>query len=150
MGVGVERTVIEVNRVSGEASGRFLVAQVVARVFPEYRSFAKMVLDGFELPVPSGPYPKDTLIYSGKTIVEFKTPAQTEGLGNIDSWIKKNDTPIVGAAILIVDPTKPIGDEIGNRPDLVLLSVRVPPDLAGLAPTIIRYVERNAAGDARK
>lgn len=40
-----------------------------------------------EIPVPPGPYPKDTQNYWGETIVEIKTPAQTEGLGNLNSWL---------------------------------------------------------------
>jgi len=95
-----------------------------------------------------GHYPKDTLEYRGKTIVEYKTPAQTEGLGNFDSWLGENDTPIIGAAILIVDQSDPIG----NLPDLdmVRLSVRFPPDLARLTPAIVRCVERDAVGAPRK
>jgi hypothetical protein len=77
------------------------------------------------------------------------TAEQKKALGN-DSWIKKSGTPIVGAAILIVDSNTPVGNETGDPPDLILLSVRVPPDLAWLAPTIIQYVEHNAAGAAGK
>jgi hypothetical protein len=45
----------------------------------------------------------------------------------------KNDIPIAGVAILLPD-----------QPDLVLLSVRLPPGLARLTPVIIRDVERDA------
>jgi hypothetical protein len=79
---GLEGTAIEINRISSENSGRYDVAQIMARVFPDYKAFASRVLQDIDLPLPSGPYPKDTLKYRGKTIVEFKTPAQTEGLGN--------------------------------------------------------------------
>jgi hypothetical protein len=117
----------------------------MARIFPAYRAFATKVMKGMDLPLLVGPYPKDTLMYRGKTIVEYNTPAQTEGLGNFDSWLGKNDLPIRGAAIIIVDPPNVVGG-----PDLVLLSVRVPPALAGLTPAIIRYVERDAVGALRK
>jgi hypothetical protein len=143
---GLEGPAIEVNHMTSEASGRYEIAEIVARVFPEYKAFAKRVWEGIDLPFPSGPYPTDSLKYRGKTIVEYKTPAQTEGLGNFDSWLKKNDTPILGAAILIVD--RP--NLIGNPPNLVLLSVRFPPDLARLTPAIVRYVERAAVGAARQ
>jgi len=48
--------------------------------------------------------------------------------------VKKDSSPIEGVAILI-----------GQIPDALLLSVRLPPDLKGLASTIIRQVERDAA-----
>ena len=143
---GLEGTAIEINHMSGENSGRYEVAEIMARVFPEYRAFARRVWEDIDLPLPSGPYPKDTLTYISKTIVEFKTPPQTEGLGNFHSWLKKSGTPIQGAAILIVDPQNPIP----SSARLVLLSVRFPPDLARLTPTIIRYVERDVLGGASR
>jgi hypothetical protein len=99
---GLEGAAIEVYHMDGGTSGRYNVAQIITRVFPAYRAFAIRVLNGTDLPIPSGPYPKDTLNYRGKNIVEYQTPAQTEGLGNFDSWLGKNDMPIAGAAILIV------------------------------------------------
>jgi hypothetical protein len=146
---GLEGPAIEVQHITSEnGSGMFEIAEIIARVFPKYRSVAKRFWErmGLDSASPSGPYPKDTLTYKSKTVVEYKTPAQTEGLGNFDSWLKKNETPIVGAAILIVDPP----NLVGNPPNLVLLSVRLPPDLARLTPAIISYVERDAAGTARK
>jgi len=38
----------------------------------------------------------------------------------------------------------------GNAPHLVLLSVRLPSDLAPLAPAIVRNLERDAATASRK
>jgi hypothetical protein len=127
------------------ASGRYEIAEIVARVFPAYRAFATSVMEGIDLPLPAGRYPKDTLMYRGKTIVEYNTPAQTEGLGNFHSWLGKNDLPIKGAAIIIGDPPN-----VGDGPDVVLLSVRVPPGLAGLIPVIVAQVERDTVGAARK
>lgn len=105
---GLEGTAIEINHISSENSGRYQVAEIMARVFPEYRALASRILKEIDLPLPSGPYPEDILKYRSKTIVEFKTPAQTEGLGNFDSWLEKSDTPILGAAILIADSRNPI------------------------------------------
>jgi hypothetical protein len=144
---GLEGAAIEVNHMYGGTSGRYNVAQIIARVFPAYRAFAVRALEMFDLPVPSHPYPKDTLRYIGKMIVEYKTPAQTDGLGNFDSWLGKNDMTIVGAAILLVDPPP---NPNGDLPDAVRLSVRVPPDLTRLTPEIVRYVERDMVGAARK
>jgi hypothetical protein len=134
---GLGGPAIEVNDISGENSGRHEIAELAARVFPAYQSFARRVWD-FDSPLPSGPYPKDALVYRGKTVVDYRTPAQTEGLGNFHSWLGKDDLPIAGTAILLIEPTHHVGDV----PRLVLLSVRFTPDLSRLAPTIIRYVER--------
>jgi hypothetical protein len=141
---GLAGAAIEVNDISGENSGRYEIAEIVARVFPAYQSFARRVWD-FDSPLPSGPYPKDALVYRGKTVVDYRTPAQTEGLGNFHSWLGKSDLPIAGTAILLMEPTHHVGDV----PHLVLLSVRFPADLSRLAPTIIRYVEREVVA-ARK
>jgi hypothetical protein len=61
-------------------------------------------------------------------------------LGSFDSWLGKSDLPITGAAIIVGDPPN-----VRNGPDLLLLSVRVPHDLAGLIPVIVGQFERNAA-----
>src|SRR5262249_20323585 len=103
---------------NGGGSGTYQVAEVVARVFPTYKNFALSVLnDGFVGPFSFGPYPNDTLAYKGKSTVEFRTPANTEGLGT-HAWLKKNNRPIAGVAIL--DP---------KTFDLMQLSVRLPPGL---------------------
>ena len=133
---------MEVNDISGENSGRYEIAELIARVFPAYRQFARRVWEDLDSPLPSGPYPKDTLTYRGNSIVEFRTPAHTEGLGNFHSLLGTTDLPITGTAILLIDSTHPTI----NVPHLLLLSVRFPRDLARLAPTIVHDVERNAAG----
>lgn len=142
---GLGGAAIEVNDISGENSGRYEIAELVARVFPPYQSFARRVWD-LDSPLPSGPYPKDALIYRGKTVVDYRTPARTEGLGNFHSWLGQNDLPIAGAAILLMEPTHQVGDV----PHLVLLSVRFPPDLSRLAPTIIRNAEHEVIAATRK
>jgi len=134
---GLGGAAMEVNDISGENSGRYEIAELVARVFPAHRWFARRVWD-LDSPLPTGPYPKDIPTYRGSAVVEYRTPAQTEGLGNFHSWLGKNDLPIAGAAILLLDSPH----AVGNIPHLVLLSVRFPPDLARLAPSIVRYVER--------
>jgi hypothetical protein len=141
---GLGGPAIEINHVTSENSGRFEVAEIMARVFPAYKAFASEVLKGMDFPIPAGPYPKDSLVFRGKTIVEYNTPAQTDGLGNFHSWLGKNDLPIRGMAIIVDDPQN------GDRgPDLVLLSVRVPPRLTGLIPAIVSQVERETRGGRR-
>jgi hypothetical protein len=49
-----------------------------------------------------------------------------------------------GVAILIEEDPR-----FGENPDVVLLSVRLPPDLAALASTIVRQAERDAARNSR-
>jgi hypothetical protein len=126
----------------GDTSGRFEVAEVIARSFPAYKALARGVMEAFDLPASFyafSPYPEDTITYKGERAVEFKTPAQVDGLGT-HRWMRKNGSPIVGVAILI-----------GQTPDLLLLSVRLPAGLTGLGATIVRQVEQNdwsAAGDA--
>jgi hypothetical protein len=124
---------IEVSHREGQGSGALEVAEVMARVFPDFKAFATNIAQGFGMPISFGPYPKDELTYLGKRVVEYKTPAQTEGLGTHIS-LKKNGRPIEGVAMLV-----------GQPPDLVLLSVRLPPNLRGLTATIIRQVEADAA-----
>jgi hypothetical protein len=114
------------------------IAEIMARVFPAYRAFGRSFLKGMDLAVPTGPFPKDTLAYRGKKIVEYTTPAQTEGLGNFHSWLGKNDFPIRGAAIVV-------GDAPATRegPEVVLLSVRVPSSLTTVVPMIIDQFEHD-------
>lgn len=80
-----------------------------------------------------GPFPRDTLAYKSKSIVEYTTPAQTDGLGTY-SALKKGGSPIAGVAILT-----------GKAPDVLFLAVRLPAALNGLTPVIVGQAERDAA-----
>jgi hypothetical protein len=130
---GFTGPVIEVSHREGQGFGALEVAEVIARVFPEFKAFANNVVQSFGAPISFGPYPEDRLVYRSKREVEYETPSQTEGLGTHVS-LKKNDSPIEGVAILV-----------GPTPNLVLLSVRLPPSLSGLTSAIIRQVERDSA-----
>ena len=140
---GLEGSAIEITHFSSGASGKYEIAEIMARVFPAYKAFATGVMEGMGLPLPAGPYPKDTLKYRGKTIVEYNTPAQTKGLGNFHSWLGENELPIKGVAIVVGDLKE------GSGPDVVLLSVRILPALTGLVPAIVSQVERDTLGDTR-
>jgi len=123
---------IEIAWESGDTSGRLEVARIIARVFPIHKAFAERVMEeGIEPEdyIRFGPFPKDKLTYRSKEIVEYQTPAQTEGLGT-NSRLKKNAIPISGVAILT-----------GQTPDLVFLAVRLSADQNDLTPAIIREVE---------
>ena len=134
---GLDGAAMEVDDFDGGASGRYEIAEVIARVFPRYRALADRNW-GLDTPLPSGPYPKDTLRYRGDTVVEYRTPARTEGLGNFNSRLGKNELPIVGVAILLPGSSRSSLDDS----HLLRLSVRFPPELARLAPAIVHYAER--------
>lgn len=126
---------IEIAWESGDTSGRFEVARIIARVFPAQKAFVEQVMEEGIEPENSfafGPYPKDHLTYKGKEIVEYQTPAWAEGLGT-NSRLKKSTEPISGVAFLA-----------GKTPDLVFLAVRLAPDQTGLASAIIQQVEDDA------
>ena len=132
---GFAGPVIAIHHTFGGTSGRFEVARVIARVFPAYKAFVTQVIDdgfGFTTSFPFGPYPKDALRYQSKSVVEYTTPPETEGLGT-GPWLRKSGSPIEGVAILT-----------GDAPDLTLLSVRLPRALSEFAMVIIRQVERDA------
>ncbi len=137
---GFAGPLIEISHTFGPNSRRFDVARIIARVFPTYKPSAYKLLEGFNSETSSlifGPYPQDALTYRGNRVVEYKTPAQTDGLGT-QSSLKKDGIPIEGVAMLV-----------GQTPDLLLLSVRLPPGLHGLTSVIVHQVERDAARDSR-
>jgi hypothetical protein len=105
---GFEGAAIEIsNRHSDQNGDRLDKAQIIARVFPPYRRYVKTLLEGFDIPkvsYPFGPYPSDRLTYRSKNVVEYTTPAQTEGLGTHSS-LRKNGDAIEGAAILSRTPS---------------------------------------------
>ncbi len=127
---------IQMSFSNGGTSGRFAVARVIARVFPAHRAFAEQVIaEGIEKAsnFPFGPWPGDKLTYKSGDVVEYETPANSDGLGT-NSRLNKNDSPIRGVAIVT-------GPETG----LLQLSVRLPGNLADLTAVIIQQVERDAA-----
>lgn len=130
---GFTGPVIQLSSTSGGTSGRFEVAEIIARVFPAHRAFVRNVIaEGIEpaKDFPFGSYPKDKLIYKSPEMVEYLTSPLTDGLGT-RSRLVKNDQPITGVAA--------IG---GPDPDLLHLSMRLPPNMADLAPVITQQVER--------
>ena len=137
---GFAGPMIEISHTFGPNSRRFDVARIIARVFPAYKPSAYKLLEGFDSEMSSltfGPYPQDALTYKSNRVVEYKTPAQTDGLGT-QSSLKKDGSPIAGVAMLV-----------GQTPDLLLLSVRLPSELSGLTSVIIRQLERDAELDGK-
>lgn len=133
---GFTGAAIQISVSSGGTSGRFQVAKVIARVFPAYKQFAQNVIaEGLEpaSDFPSGPYANDKLTDRGTNVVEFETPANTQGLGT-DSRLLPNASPIDGVAIIS-----------GTDTDLIQLSARVSAKDRDLIPLIVKQVESGAA-----
>jgi hypothetical protein len=132
---------IQLSIFDGGTSGRFEVAQVVARVFPAHRDYARTIIkEGFgpASDYPFGPFPSDHLTYKGKELVEFVTPAQRSGLGTM-SWLLPSDQPISGVALLS------IGANVDT--ELLQLSFRLPSSLSPLGATLIQQAETNGSSE---
>lgn len=125
--------IVQLSYESGQGSSSPAVAEILARLFPEYRALARATLTDFDLPVPSGPYPKDKLIYKSERLVEYETPARVDGLGTQGCCLEKSDVPVSGFEMLI-----------GDNPALVSMAVRLPGNSRGLTSTIVRQAERDA------
>ena len=110
---------VEVEQKSGGTSGRFEVAEVSARFFPDLkRDFIRQVRDerltkdsAFDL----RPYPDDVLYPVSENIIEFLTPAGRSGFGT--EGLAKSDLPINGV-VAIADPH--------GEPSLLVLRIRLP------------------------
>ncbi len=129
---GIKGSGVEAVTRRGDTSGRFEVARVVARVFPEQRAFVdKVIAEGIEPAshFPIGPFPSDHLTTLSNRIVEFVTPPQTQGLGSFNN-MRPASNSISGVAILN-----------GNVPDLSMMTLRLPQDLNDLTPIITRQFE---------
>jgi hypothetical protein len=137
---GFTGPMIQLSRSVADTSGRFSVAKTIARVFPKHKVFVRKVIEEGIEPAssfPFGPYPGDELTYKSDEIVEYQTPAQTEGLGT-DSLLLKDDKSISGVAILT-----------GQDSDLLHLSVRLPQAQIGLTASIVQQVERDVADQSQ-
>lgn len=122
---------IQLSNSSGETSGRFEVARVAARLFPDRKAYVEAVIAEGLRPAsdfPAGPFPADHLTRISPSLVEFETPAHADGMGTASRLVKDAE-PIAGFAQMTKDD------------DLTVLEVRLPPNLRALAPVIIRRAE---------
>ncbi len=112
----------------GGTSGRFDVAEAIARYFPSHMAFARAVADEglMDRPLPEGPYPGDSLDRRSETEVRVVTPGGREGFGTAPG-VAVEDRPIYGATLLLPD----------QEFTLVTVRVRVPNDLEPMATVII-------------
>ena len=119
---------VQISHSFGGTSGRFAVAEAIARLFPEQMDFANEVFaEGIvDPPVPPGPFPDDELQRLNANAVRFTTPAARPGLGTASLLIPDSD-PIHGLVVLV-------GSE---EPDLVQVNVRLPARQSDLVPFIL-------------
>jgi hypothetical protein len=137
----VKAPAIQVSISDGETSGRFKVAQLVARFFPKYRSFTdKVIAEGLEKAddFPAGPYKDDKLIVRSPDRVEYITPAGKNGLGTASRLVPCR-LPIHAVAALEG------ADDDGIGGALVVV-VRLPKDQDDLAPVILGWAKRTYLG----
>lgn len=126
---------VQLEHTDGETSGRFFVAQVIARVFPSERAFVDSVIETFDFfasEVTFSPYPGDKLTYRSDRVLEYSTAPDTQGLGTSD-WIPPNKDSIEGLAILE-----------GDTPNLLMLRMRLRPELKALESQIMADVNSQA------
>jgi hypothetical protein len=132
-GTGVEASVS-----TGGTGGRFEVAQVSARFFPqEMRAFIQKVRTG-DADLPAAhfvvkPYPNDIVTRVGDRMVEFTTPASHQGFGTSDSSFMVSDRPIRGVVTVSAD---------AEWPDLTEFEIRLPEKRAHLAKALIKLEEQ--------
>ena len=122
---------IQISHSNGGSSGRFEVAQTIARLFPAHIDFVRQVIaEGIEPAshFPSGPYLKDKLTYVTRTLVSFETPAHSKGLGT-DSRLQPNDQAIQGLVFLSMEPN--------DDPYDISLAIRMPHSLVSLSRRIL-------------
>jgi hypothetical protein len=139
---GITGPGIQLHEGNGETSGRFEVAQFIARVFPAQKVFVQHVIKEGLMPgsaFPLGPFPNDKLIYKSDRIVEYQTPPHSEGLGTM-SRLQASDYPVNGVAIL----------QDQAPPDLLFLAVRLPPDIRYLTSHIIQHLENQGKEEATR
>jgi len=125
--------VIELSRAMGSTSGRFTVADIAARLFPVARPFVQQVIAGWpDVKFSFAPSSHDTLTRRSDTEIAFVTAANSEGLGTYNG-IAKSGLPIGGVVILLPE----------EEMDLVMLDVRLPPEMRDLENAVIEGVERD-------
>jgi len=125
----------------GGTSGRFGVADAIARVFPTQRAFAERVVSqGLMDELPTGPYPDDWLRWRNSMEVEYLTPAGAMGLGTVGTLAPSRE-PVRGLLFLTSS------DEM----DLVKVSVRLPSAQSYFTDEILETARRTrgASGAAR-
>lgn len=131
---GLGGPMVELFVSSDDVNGRMDVVQYIARVFPAHRAYAVSVLAQYHQSIDSiqpGPPSTDTITRRGDELVEYETPANTDGFG-LSERLKRSDDPIAGVAVLR-----------RHESAVAFAAVRLPAALRGLAPAIIGQVEQD-------
>lgn len=117
----------------GGTSGRWAVAEAIARYFPRHRGFIQQNFQGLDIgPLPSGPYPHDSVSQRSDTLVRYTTPPLTKGAGT--TWVlAPSAQPIRGLSMLVNDP---------DGPDVLRVNVRLPHARSALAAVILENAQR--------
>ncbi len=133
---------IQVSGSDGGTSGRFRSGTNGSSCFPRHIAATPARSSQRALVPPqtilSVLIPSDHLTYKSKKLVEFTTPSHRKGLGTT-SWLLPSDQPILGFALLTIGPDVDA--------ELLQLSLRLPPSLSALSPTLVRQAEEDAASD---
>ena len=118
----------------GGTSGRWAVAEAIARYFPRHRDFIQHNFQGLEIgPLPSGPYPQDRFTERTDKLVQYITPPLTKGAGTI--WVlAPSAQPVQGLAMLVNE---------SDGPDLYRVNVRLPHAYRALAAVILASARRD-------
>lgn len=131
---------LEISTWDGSTSGRYEVAEAVARLFPSARGLTRRAeweaTQMLGLAMPRGPFPADKLTYRGKRLVEFTTPPGQEGLGR-KSRLLDNGEPVHGFVMLGTHREC-------KTPYILQLTFRLPAGMQDLAPYLIRDAEKRA------
>jgi hypothetical protein len=128
-----EGNAVELTYEYGGTSGRWGVAKAIARYFPRRRDFIKNNFQGLEVgPLPSGPYPRDSLSQRTNKSVRYVTPPRTKGEGT--AWMLAPSTQSVdGLLMLVNDP---------DEPDIFRVNVRLPDKYRGLTANILQNAKK--------
>jgi hypothetical protein len=124
----------------GGTSGRWGVAEAIARYFPSYRGAIPKLTTGFINPRwPRGPYPHDRLSHRSKTLVHFVTPPHTKGQGSVafGNWGKS--TRAVQGSVMLV--------KTADGPDVRYVTIQLPDADNALAKVILTQAEESSQPD---
>lgn len=113
-----------------DTSGRYPAAKVVARLFPQSRTFVERVIAEDVAPAsdfPFGPWPDDKLSYVSNSAVRFETPSGKLGQGT-QAGFQPSIDPIHGRVRLVED-------------GVYVLAARLPHGMIDLAETITGEVQ---------
>jgi hypothetical protein len=137
--------IIQLDYISSDnGSGSYKMAEVLARIFPDQKTYIRRGADISDPPgnqVPFGPFPHDELVRRSDHLVHYRTPAHSEGLGTMNG-LKANGNPIDTLALFREDTR-------WSSAYLLMLRVRLPRELRDLAPVIIHDLLLRQRRDAR-